>query len=114
MIDALQDFTASLPTVLQWVGVILAAAIPFIESYFGSVIGILAGMLESSRSRIAEELRSGAVVLDVGVSCATGPLALGALVALVLVVVAVTACVIVQVPPGTRLATVGRATVLLP
>lgn len=44
MIDALQDFTASLPTVLQWVGVILAAAIPFIESYFGSVIGILAGI----------------------------------------------------------------------
>ena len=42
MIDALQDFTASLPTVLQWVGVILAAAIPFIESYFGSVIGVLA------------------------------------------------------------------------
>lgn len=44
MIDALQDFTASLPTVLQWVGVILAAAIPFIESYFGSVIGVLAGI----------------------------------------------------------------------
>ena len=44
MIDALQDFTASLPAVLQWVGVILAAAIPFIESYFGSVIGVLAGI----------------------------------------------------------------------
>jgi hypothetical protein len=44
MIDALQDFTASLPTVLQWVGVVLAAAIPFVESYFGSVIGVLAGI----------------------------------------------------------------------
>jgi membrane protein YqaA with SNARE-associated domain len=44
MIDALRDFTSSLPDVLQWVGVILAAAIPFVESYFGSVIGILAGI----------------------------------------------------------------------
>lgn len=44
MIDALQDFTASLPPLLQWVGVMLAAAIPFVESYFGSVIGVLAGI----------------------------------------------------------------------
>ena len=44
MIDALQDFTASLPAVLQWVGVLLAAAIPFVESYFASVIGVLAGI----------------------------------------------------------------------
>lgn len=44
MIDALQDFTASFPAVLQWVGVVLAAAIPFVESYFGSVIGVLAGI----------------------------------------------------------------------
>ena len=44
MIDALQDLTASLPAVLQWVGVLLAAAIPFVESYFASVIGVLAGI----------------------------------------------------------------------
>ena len=44
MIDALRDFTSSLPDVLQWVGVILAAAIPFVESYFGAVIGVLAGI----------------------------------------------------------------------
>lgn len=44
MIDALQDFTAFLPPLLQWVGVMLAAAIPFVESYFGSVIGVLAGI----------------------------------------------------------------------
>lgn len=44
MIDALRDFTASLPEVLQWVGVMLAGAIPFVESYFGSVIGVLAGV----------------------------------------------------------------------
>lgn len=44
MIDALRDFTSGLPDLLQWVGVILASAIPFIESYFGSVIGILAGI----------------------------------------------------------------------
>lgn len=44
MIDALQDFTASLPDVLQWLGVMIAAAIPFVESYFGSVIGVIAGI----------------------------------------------------------------------
>jgi hypothetical protein len=44
MIDALQDFTASLPPFLQWFGVMLAAAVPFIESYFGSVIGVVAGL----------------------------------------------------------------------
>ena len=44
MIQALQDFTSSLPEMLQWVGVMLAAAIPFIESYFGSALGVLAGV----------------------------------------------------------------------
>lgn len=44
MIDALQDFTASLPPFLQWIGVTLAAAIPFVESYFGAMIGVLAGI----------------------------------------------------------------------
>lgn len=44
MIDALQDFTSSFPTFLQWVGVMLVAAIPFVDSYFGSVIGVLAGL----------------------------------------------------------------------
>lgn len=44
MIDALQDFTTSLPPFLQWFGVMLVSAIPFVESYFGSVIGVLAGL----------------------------------------------------------------------
>lgn len=44
MIDSLQDFTASLPAVAQWLGIMLAGAIPFIESYFGAVIGVLAGL----------------------------------------------------------------------
>lgn len=44
MIDALQDFTTSLPTFLQWFGVMLIAAIPFVESYFGSVVGVLIGL----------------------------------------------------------------------
>jgi membrane protein YqaA with SNARE-associated domain len=44
MIDALQNFTESLPPLLQWVGVILASAVPFVESYFGSIIGVLAGI----------------------------------------------------------------------
>ncbi|UNK70562.1 hypothetical protein [Microbacterium sp. H1-D42] len=44
MSEALVDFTQSLPIWLQWAGVMLAAAIPFIESYFGTLIGILAGV----------------------------------------------------------------------
>lgn len=44
MIDNLQDFTASLPPLLQWLGVMVAGAIPFVESYLGSVIGIVAGI----------------------------------------------------------------------
>ncbi|GGR24564.1 hypothetical protein GCM10010196_18000 [Agromyces mediolanus] len=44
MIDALQDFAGSLPAYLQWLGVMLVAAIPFVESYFGSVVGVLIGL----------------------------------------------------------------------
>lgn len=44
MIQGLQDFTASLPEWLQWAGVVVAGAIPFVESYVGSVIGVLAGL----------------------------------------------------------------------
>lgn len=44
MQDALTEFTQSLPIWLQWAGVMLASAIPFIESYFGSLIGIVAGV----------------------------------------------------------------------
>lgn len=44
MIDALRDFTAGLPEILQWLGVALAGAIPFVESYFGSVVGVIAGV----------------------------------------------------------------------
>ena len=44
MIDLLQNFTSGLPDLLQWVGVILAAAIPFVESHFGAVIGVLSGI----------------------------------------------------------------------
>ncbi len=44
MIQTLQDFAASLPSVLQWAGVLLVAAIPFVESYFGSAIGVLVGL----------------------------------------------------------------------
>lgn len=44
MLDALQEFTMSLPPLLQWAGVALVSAIPFVESYFGSVLGVLSGM----------------------------------------------------------------------
>lgn len=44
MIESLQEWTAGLPEVLQWLGVIAVSAIPFVESYFGSVIGVVAGL----------------------------------------------------------------------
>jgi len=44
MQEALVEFTQSLPIWLQWAGVMLAAAIPFIESYFGTLIGVVAGV----------------------------------------------------------------------
>lgn len=44
MIENLQEFTAGLPALLQWVGVMAAGAIPFIESYLGSAIGVVAGL----------------------------------------------------------------------
>jgi steroid 5-alpha reductase family enzyme len=44
VLENLQSFTESLPPLLQWVGVMLAGAIPFIESYGGSVLGIISGV----------------------------------------------------------------------
>lgn len=44
VLEQLRNFTSSLPDLLQWVAVMLAAAIPFVESYFGSIIGVLAGI----------------------------------------------------------------------
>ena len=43
MIDALQDFATSFPSFLQWLSVMIAAAVPFVDSYFGAVIGVLIG-----------------------------------------------------------------------
>lgn len=44
MIEALQDFVSTFPTWLQWLGVALVSAIPFVESYFGSLIGVVIGL----------------------------------------------------------------------
>lgn len=44
MIETLQDFTASLPALLQWAGVLLIAAIPFVESYLGAAVGVIIGL----------------------------------------------------------------------
>ncbi|GGA76689.1 hypothetical protein GCM10011490_29320 [Pseudoclavibacter endophyticus] len=44
MHDALIAFTESLPVWLQWAGVMLISAIPFVESYLGTLIGIVAGV----------------------------------------------------------------------
>lgn len=44
MFEWLQGLTESAHPALQWAVVALAGAIPFVESYFGSVLGILAGV----------------------------------------------------------------------
>jgi hypothetical protein len=44
MTDMLADFTQSLPVWLQWAGIMLAAAIPFVESHFAALIGVVAGI----------------------------------------------------------------------
>ncbi|MGC3020386.1 MULTISPECIES: hypothetical protein [unclassified Brevibacterium] len=44
MIESLQEFAASIPDWLQWAGILLVSAIPFVESYFGSVIGVAIGL----------------------------------------------------------------------
>lgn len=44
MVDTLQDFVSSLPPALQWLAVLAAGTIPFVESYFGTVIGIVVGL----------------------------------------------------------------------
>lgn len=44
MIESIQEFTTTLPPLLQWAGIVLAGAIPFVESYAGSVIGVVAGL----------------------------------------------------------------------
>ena len=44
MIENLQEFVSSLPPLLQWLGVVAVSAIPFVESYFGSVIGVIGGV----------------------------------------------------------------------
>lgn len=44
MINDLQAFVASLPVFTAVLGVLAVSAIPFVESYLGSAIGILAGI----------------------------------------------------------------------
>ncbi|KAA9395515.1 hypothetical protein FCK90_00320 [Kocuria coralli] len=44
MYESLQNFTQSMPDALQWIGVILISAIPFVESYLGAAIGVIAGL----------------------------------------------------------------------
>lgn len=44
MIEQLQGFAAGFPEWAQWIAIILISAIPFVESYFGSVIGVAIGL----------------------------------------------------------------------
>lgn len=44
MIEQMQGFAAGFPEWAQWIAIMLVSAIPFVESYFGSVIGVAIGM----------------------------------------------------------------------
>ena len=44
LVGQLREAVASTPQVLQWLVVMLAGALPFVESYYGSVIGVAAGV----------------------------------------------------------------------
>ena len=40
----MQEFTPPFPPALQWLAVMLAAAVPFVESYFGAALGVVIGI----------------------------------------------------------------------
>ncbi|WP_306367497.1 small multi-drug export protein [Nocardiopsis sp. CC223A] len=44
MIEFLQDFTTRLPVALQWAVVVVLGMIPFVESYSGAALGVVAGL----------------------------------------------------------------------
>lgn len=44
MLTSLQNFAESFPEPIQWIAVGLLAAIPFVESYGGAVIGVILGL----------------------------------------------------------------------
>lgn len=44
MIQDLQQFVEATDPIWQWLSVMVASAIPFIESYFGSALGVVAGV----------------------------------------------------------------------
>ncbi|MFY7068274.1 hypothetical protein ACOQFV_20645 [Nocardiopsis changdeensis] len=44
MIEFLQGVTSQVPVALQWAVVVVLGAIPFIESYSGSALGVVAGV----------------------------------------------------------------------
>lgn len=43
-VETVTQFVASLPFHWQWLGVMVAGTIPFIESYLGTTIGVLVGI----------------------------------------------------------------------
>lgn len=44
LIEAVRQWAAATPESWQWLAVMVGGALPFVESYYGSVIGILAGV----------------------------------------------------------------------
>lgn len=44
MFESLQNFVEGLPVAIQWLGVALISAIPYVESYLGAAVGVVAGV----------------------------------------------------------------------
>ena len=70
MFEALYAFVSDLPVWLQWAGVLAIAAIPFVESYFGSALGVIGGV--NPIFAVAAAIVGNAVSMIVVVSTASG------------------------------------------
>lgn len=44
MFDSIRQFVETTDPIWQWLAVILVSAIPFVESYFGAALGVIAGV----------------------------------------------------------------------
>lgn len=69
LLISLQEFTAALPPFLRWLGVLVAAAIPYVEAEGGAVLGIAAGL--NPVVAIAAALAGNALALAVVVNAAS-------------------------------------------
>ena len=67
MIETLQDFAQTFPAWLQWLAVVLIGAVPFVESYTGTIIGVAIGLHPAVAAAAAIAGNAASVVIVVAV-----------------------------------------------